>query len=123
MDQCNLLELLGQVDAGATGKVFREFLRGGARLMLANVMAEEVSGLCGAKYHPADEAAFQRAGSEQAAPRARSSGKDAEKPCGVREFVEKPTAAAPRKFRWKPIGRPGSRTNCTRRFFVRWSRA
>ena len=63
MDQCNLLELLGQVDAGETGKVFREFLRGGARLMLANVMAEEVSGLCGAKYHPADEAAFQRAGS------------------------------------------------------------
>ena len=63
MDQCSLLELLGQVDAGETGKVFREFLRGGVRLMLADVMAAEVGELCGAKYHPADATACQRAGS------------------------------------------------------------
>lgn len=63
MDNCRLLELLGQADADATGGVFREFLRGGVRLMLADVMAAEVSELCGTKYHPADEAACQRAGS------------------------------------------------------------
>lgn len=63
MDNCRLLELLGQAEAGATGQVFREFLRGGVRLMLADVMAAEVSELCGTKYHPADEVAFQRAGS------------------------------------------------------------
>ena len=63
MDNCRLVELLGQVEASATGEVFREFLRGGVRLMLADVMAAEVSELCGAKYHPADEVAFQRAGS------------------------------------------------------------
>ncbi len=43
MDQCNLLELLGQANASETGKVFREFLQGGVRLMLADVMAAEVS--------------------------------------------------------------------------------
>lgn len=63
MDNCRLVELLGQADADATGEVFREFLRGGVRLMLADVMAAEVSELCGTKYHPADEAACQRAGS------------------------------------------------------------
>jgi len=63
MDNCSLLELLGQADAGVTGEVFREFLRGGVRLMLADVMSAEVNQLCGTKYHPADEVAFQRAGS------------------------------------------------------------
>jgi len=63
MDNCRLVELLGQADADATGEVFREFLRGGVRLMLADGMAAEVSGLCGTKYHPVDEAACQRAGS------------------------------------------------------------
>ena len=29
MDNCRLVELLGQADADATGEVFREFLRGG----------------------------------------------------------------------------------------------
>jgi transposase-like protein len=59
MDNCRLLELLGQAEASTTGEVFREFLRGGVSLMLA----AEVSELCGAKYHPSDEAACQRAGS------------------------------------------------------------
>ena len=63
MDQCNLLELLGQANASETGKVFREFLQGGVRLMLADVMAAEVSLLCGSKYQPDDEAEFQWAGS------------------------------------------------------------
>ena len=63
MDQCSLIELLGQANQSEAGETFREFLRGGVRLMLADVMAAEVSGLCGAKYRPADDAACQRAGS------------------------------------------------------------
>ena len=45
MDYCSLIELLGQVDADDAGEAFREFLCGGVRLMLAEVMAAEVSGL------------------------------------------------------------------------------
>ena len=63
MDQCSLIALLGQANPGEAGDAFREFLRGGVRLMLADVLAAEVSGLCGAKYRPADDAACQRAGS------------------------------------------------------------
>jgi putative transposase len=63
MDQCNLLELLGQANASETGEVFREFLQGGVRLMLAEVMAAEVSLLCGPKHQPDDDVEFQRAGS------------------------------------------------------------
>jgi len=63
MDQCSLIALLGQANASEAGDVFREFLRGGVRLMLADVLAAEVNGLCGAKYRPADDAACQRAGS------------------------------------------------------------
>jgi hypothetical protein len=62
MDQCSLIELLGQANQSEAGESFREFLRGGVRLMLADVMAAEVSGLCGAKYRPAEDAACQRAG-------------------------------------------------------------
>ena len=43
MDNCRLLELLGQAEASTTGEVFREFLRGGVRLMLADVLAAEAS--------------------------------------------------------------------------------
>ena len=37
MDQCNVIELLGQASGSEAGEVFREFLRGGVRLMLARV--------------------------------------------------------------------------------------
>ena len=62
MDQCSLIELLGQANQSEAGEAFRDFLRGGVRLMLADVMAAEVSGLCGAKYRPPDDATCQRAG-------------------------------------------------------------
>ena len=63
MDQCSLIALLGQATACEAGAVFREFLRGSVRLMLTDVMAAEVSELCGSKYDRTDETACQRAGS------------------------------------------------------------
>ena len=63
MDQCSLIELLGQASVSEAGRVFREYLRGGVRMMLAEVMADEVVELCGEKYHPSENAACQRAGS------------------------------------------------------------
>ncbi len=62
MDQCNLMELLGQASGSEAGGIFREYLRGGVRMMIAEVMAIEVAELCGTKYHPSDDATCQRAG-------------------------------------------------------------
>ena len=63
MDKDNVLQALGQVQAQQAGKVFRQFLRGTARAILIEVMAEEVTTLCGAAYYPSKEARFYRAGS------------------------------------------------------------
>ncbi|MCK4394321.1 IS256 family transposase [Candidatus Bipolaricaulota bacterium] len=49
---------VGEVEA-----VFREYLRGATREILTEVMAQEVSELCGPAYHPDKEAACYRAGS------------------------------------------------------------
>jgi transposase-like protein len=62
MDQCNLIELLGQASVSEAGDAFREFLRGGVRQMIADVMSDEVAQLCGVKYHPSEEGECQRAG-------------------------------------------------------------
>ena len=63
MDQCSLIELLGQASVSEAGGIFREYLRGGVRMMLSEVMVAEVAELCGAKYHPSDGAACRRSGS------------------------------------------------------------
>ena len=63
MDKDNVLQALGQVQAEQAGNVFRQFLRGTARAILIEVMAEEVTALCGAPYYPSKEAKFYRAGS------------------------------------------------------------
>ena len=63
MSQCSLIELLGQASVSEAGGIFREYLRGGVRMMLAEVMATEVAQLCGAKYHPNEGAACHRSGS------------------------------------------------------------
>lgn len=63
MDQSNLIELLGQASISDAGQVFREYLRGGVRMMIAQVMAAEVAQLCGDKYHPKAEATCRRSGS------------------------------------------------------------
>jgi transposase-like protein len=52
MDDFNLTETLGQVSSSEAGVIFRNFLRGGVRQMICEVMAEEVSELCGPKHHP-----------------------------------------------------------------------
>ena len=65
MDKGSVLQALGQVSAEEAGEVFREYLRGAAREMLVGVMAEEVTTLCGAAYHPSEEGEFYRAGSAE----------------------------------------------------------
>jgi transposase-like protein len=52
MSQDILLESLGQVSGGEAAQIFRDFLRGGVRMLLSEVMAEEVAQLCGPKHHP-----------------------------------------------------------------------
>ncbi len=63
MDQCSLIELLGQASVSGAGGIFREYLRGGVRMMMAEVMTAEVAELCGEKYHPSEEATCRRSGS------------------------------------------------------------
>ena len=54
MDDCNVIESLGQVSKNEAGIIFRNFLRGGVRQLICEVMAEEVNELCGPKHHPND---------------------------------------------------------------------
>ena len=63
MDQSNLIEVLGQASGSEAGEIFREYLRGGVRMMLTEVMAAEVAELCGPRYHPSEDASCKRAGS------------------------------------------------------------
>ncbi len=65
MDKGSVLQVLGQVSAEEAGKVFREYLRGATREILIGVMAEEVTALCGAAYHPNEEGGLYRAGSAE----------------------------------------------------------
>ena len=50
---------LGQVSSSDAGAVFRDFLRGSVRQMICEVMAAEVSELCGPKHYPGDSAHFR----------------------------------------------------------------
>jgi transposase-like protein len=63
MNEANLLQTLGQVPASETGEVFREFLRGHVREMICEVMAAEVTELCGPKHAPDSDSDHYRAGS------------------------------------------------------------
>jgi len=62
MDEVSLLQTLGQVSVSETGQIFREFLRGHVREMICEVMAAEVTQICGAK-HSRDGGDHYRAGS------------------------------------------------------------
>ena len=55
MNEVSLLQSLGQVSASQTGEVFRDFLRGQVREMICEVMAAEVTELCGPKHHPSSQ--------------------------------------------------------------------
>ena len=59
MDESKLLSSLGQVCSREAGVVFREYLRGCVRQMLSDVMAAEVTELCGAKHRPNDSEHFR----------------------------------------------------------------
>ena len=53
MNDSNLLQTLGQVSTGSAGEVLRDHLRGMVRQMITDVIAEEVTELCGPKHQPA----------------------------------------------------------------------
>ena len=61
MNDSNLLQTLGQVSAGSAGEVLRDHLRGMVRQMITDVIAEEVTELCGPKHQPTG-GDFYRAG-------------------------------------------------------------
>jgi len=52
MNDSNLLQTLGQVSSGSAGEVLRDHLRGMVRQMITDVIAEEVTELCGPKHRP-----------------------------------------------------------------------
>jgi transposase-like protein len=62
MDDFKLIETLGQVSSIEAGTIFDNFLRGSVRRMICDVMAAEVSELCGPKHHP-NESGYVRSGS------------------------------------------------------------
>lgn len=62
MNESSLLQALGQVSASETGQIFRNFLRGHVREMICEVMAAEVTELCGPKHAPSSSDHY-RAGS------------------------------------------------------------
>ncbi len=59
MNEVSLLQSLGQVSASETGQVFRDFLRGHIREMICEVMAAEVTELCGPKHAPSGSTHFR----------------------------------------------------------------
>ena len=59
MNEVNRLESLGQVSSSQAGQVFRDFLRGHVREMICEVMAAEVTELCGPKHHPSSQDHFR----------------------------------------------------------------
>jgi transposase-like protein len=65
MTESNLLATLGQVSSADAGVVFRDHLRGCVRQMISEVMAAEVTELCGGKHSPNGDGVF-RAGSSPA---------------------------------------------------------
>jgi transposase-like protein len=62
MNEVSLLQSLGQVSASQTAEIFRDFLRGHVREMICEVMAAEVTELCGLK-HSSSTSDHYRAGS------------------------------------------------------------
>ena len=58
----NLYQTLGQVSSDDAGQIFRDHLRGFVREMISEVMAAEVTELCGPKHKPSG-GEYVRAGS------------------------------------------------------------
>ena len=62
MNDSNLLQTLGQVSSDEAGQIFRDHLRGFVREMISDVMASEVTELCGPKHQPSSSQ-YVRSGS------------------------------------------------------------
>jgi putative transposase len=59
MDESNLYLSLGQVSVGEASEIFRDHLQGCVREMICEVMAAEVTALCGPKHSPTDGDLFR----------------------------------------------------------------
>jgi putative transposase len=59
MNESSLLQSLGQVSAGDAAEIFRDYLRGCVREMICEVMAVEVTELCGTKHAPSGGEVFR----------------------------------------------------------------
>jgi transposase-like protein len=59
MDESSVLREMGQVSDGEAAQVFHGYLRGCVRKMICEVMATEVTQLCGSKHSPAGEEYFR----------------------------------------------------------------
>ncbi len=59
MNESSLLQSLGQVSAGDAAEIFRDHLRGCVRQMISEVMATEVTELCGPKHSPSGGEVFR----------------------------------------------------------------
>ncbi len=59
MDESNLLQSLGQVSSGEAAEIFRDHLRGCVRELICEVMASEVTELCGPKHSPSGGEIFR----------------------------------------------------------------
>ena len=64
MNDQKLREAFLQGDEQETAKIFREMLRGAVRMGQWEAMFAEVESLCGPRYHPDENSAYKRAGSE-----------------------------------------------------------
>lgn len=63
MNDSNLLQALGQVSSQSASKVFHDHVRGFVRQMIGDVMAQEVTELCGAMHRPTGEGVFRNGNS------------------------------------------------------------
>lgn len=62
MSNNNVLDTIGQVGPSAAGEVFRTWLRGEMRSLIVDILAEEVTELCGPAYAPSPDSDCRRAG-------------------------------------------------------------
>ena len=109
VEQSSLFERLGQVAASEAGGVFRNYLRGAVRRMLAEVMAAEVEELTGPKYHPTDDRTHRRSGSAVGQVLYEGRGETIKRP-RVRRVHEDGSSKEVRTGLWEP--RAGHRPVC-----------
>ncbi len=63
MDETKEESILTQAERDSNAEAFRETIRGLARQALADLVREEIDGLCGPAWHPLEASPHQRAGS------------------------------------------------------------